>query len=122
MQDDILDLINEEFETGYELDAPAAAVLVSGGPTLRRQSSKGAGGGGGGGTWASLLGGDDLVSSDTDDDDFRCVWVLGFRVYLGFRASSHHVRQGREMHRYEGTNSRDRICTDNNLGLSWFRL
>ena len=75
LQDAILDLINEEFETGYELDTPAAAVLAGGGPALRRQSSKGAGNaGGGGGTWASLLGGDDLVSSDTDDDDYRCAW------------------------------------------------
>ena len=74
MQDDILDLINEEFETGYELDTPAAAVLDSSGPALRRQSSKGAGGAGGGGTWASLLGGNDLVSSDTGDDDYRSVW------------------------------------------------
>lgn len=69
LQDEVLDLLNEEFETSYEIDTPAAELLHEG--VFEQQHETQGQAGGVGGTWASLLGGADLVSSDTDDDSYR---------------------------------------------------
>ncbi len=68
MQDEILDVINEEFGTSYELDSPAADLLEDAEVLQRKGKPAGGGAGAAGGTWAALLGGGDLVSSDSDDD------------------------------------------------------
>ncbi len=70
MQDEVLDILNEEFETGYELDTPAAE-LMQGNAFEQQQHNAHGPSAGAGGTWATLLGGADLVSSDTDDDSYR---------------------------------------------------
>lgn len=69
LQDEVLDLLNEEFETSYELDTPAAELMREGSVEQHQNAESQAGAVGG--TWASLLGGADLVSSDTDDESYR---------------------------------------------------
>jgi len=68
LKDEIMDMINEEFGTAYELDSPAAGLFEDAEAMQRKSKAENGGGGAAGGTWAALLGGGDLVSSDTDDD------------------------------------------------------
>jgi hypothetical protein len=68
LKDEILDMINDEFGTAYELDSPAVGLFEDAEVLQRKVLPEIGGVGAAGGTWAALLGGGDLVSSDTDDD------------------------------------------------------
>jgi len=77
LQDEILDIINEEFGTSYELEFPAADLLDDAEELQRKGKPEEGGGGTAGGTWAALLGGGDLVSSDSDDDyEWKCASLM----------------------------------------------
>lgn len=71
LQDEILDLLSEEFDTQYEIEDSADRLFTE--DTFKNRAVAPLNGGQAGGTWASLLGGVDLVSSDTDDDSYRCL-------------------------------------------------
>jgi hypothetical protein len=87
LKDEILDMINDEFGTAYELDSPAVGLFEDAEVLQRKVLPEIGGVGAAGGTWAALLGGGDLVSSDTDDD-YEWRWDTNPHTFTG--ATSHH--------------------------------